>query len=385
MTASRTRETGTAPRATGPAATAGTVGNGASRLVRLRRSDTTVPGLRRRRRGDRFGYLHPDGKIVREPETLRRIEELKIPPAWNRVWISPWPNGHLQAIGTDAAGRRQYLYHERWRLRRDTQKFRRMQEFARALPQLRREVAAGLARPGLGRERVLACAVRLLDRAYLRSGGSEYAANGSFGLATLRREHVIVRRGGRIELEFPGKAGVQQRRSLVDPDAGRVLCALKARKGGDDELLAYRGRRGTWVDVRSDDINDFIKQVTGGDFTAKDFRTWHATVLAAVALAVSMPATRSEHARKRAVARAIAEVSDYLGNTPAVCRRSYVDPRVIERYREGRTILLALDEVGGGAAPDELEAWEAVEAAVLGLLDGQARRLGRRYAWLTAA
>jgi DNA topoisomerase-1 len=356
-----------------------------ARTVRLRRSDTSVPGLRRRRRGNRFVYLRPDGRPIGDPEDVRRIDALKIPPAWRQVWISPWPNGHLQAMGTDAAGRRQYLYHERWRLRRDGQKFKRMQAFAGTLPQLRREVEEALRRPGLGRERVLACAVRLLDRAYLRSGGSEYAANGSFGLATLHREHVIVRKNGRIELEFPGKAGVHQRRSLVDPDAGKVLRTLKARKGGDEELLAYRGRSGAWVDVRSGDINDYIKQITGGEFTAKDFRTWHATVLAAVALAVSVPAARSESARKRAIARAVSEVSAYLGNTPAVCRKSYVDPRVIDRYREGRTILAALDAIGGGAAPDEMEQWEAVEAAVLDLLDGDVPRLGRPFAWLAAA
>jgi DNA topoisomerase I len=357
----------------------------APRAQRLRRSDTTAPGLRRRRRDGRFFYLSPDGRRVRDPETLARIEELKIPPAWRQVWISPWPNGHLQAMGTDAAGRRQYLYHERWRLRRDAEKFRRMEVFAQALPELRRRVAADLGRRGLGRERVLACAVRLLDRAYIRSGGSEYAANGSFGLATLRREHVIVRGSGRIELRFPGKAGVQQRRSLVDADAGKVLRALKARKGGGEELLAYRGRRGAWTDVRSDDINEYIKDMTGGEFTAKDFRTWHATVLAAVALAVSVPAARSDRGSKRAVARAIREVSEYLGNTPAVCRSSYVDPRVIDRYREGKTIIAALDGVGGAAAPDEPEEWEAVEGAVLHLLDGQVRRADRWFTWLTAA
>ena len=372
-------------RSTNGAGDAEDGGCAAPRTQRLRRSDTTAPGLQRRRRGDRFVYVWPDGRRVRDPETLARIDALKIPPAWQQVWISPWPNGHLQALGTDAAGRRQYLYHERWRLRRDDQKFRRMEQFARALPRLRRKVQADLRDPGLTRERVLACAVRLLDRAYIRSGGSEYAANGSFGLATLRREHVVARRSGRIELEFPGKAGVQQRRSLVDPDAGRVLRALKARSGGGEELLAYRGRRGTWVDVRSDDINDYVKEGTGGEFTAKDFRTWHATVLAAVALAVSVPAARSERARKRAVARAVGEVSDYLGNTPAVCRTSYVDPRVVDRFNEGRTILAALDEVDGGAAPDELEEWEAVEEAVLDLLDGQIRRVDRRFAWLAAA
>jgi DNA topoisomerase IB len=357
----------------------------APRAQRLRRTDTSMAGIRRHRRNGRFFYLWPDGRKVRDAETLERIEALKIPPAWRQVWITPWPNGHLQALGTDAAGRRQYLYHERWRLRRDDQKFRRMEEFARALPRLRRRVEADLRGRGLTRRRVLACAVRLLDRAYIRSGGSEYASNGSFGLATLRREHVVVRRNGRIELKFPGKAGVQQRRSLVDPDAGTVLRALKARKGGGEELLAYRGRRGTWIDVRSDDINEYIKGETGGEFTAKDFRTWHATVLAAVALAVSVPAARSERARKRAVARAVAEVSDYLGNTPAVCRTSYVDPRVIDRYNEGRTIVAALDSVGGGAAPDELEEWEAVEDAVLALLDGQMRHADRRFAWLAAA
>lgn len=357
----------------------------APRAQRLRRSDTSAPGLRRRRLSGGFSYHFADGRVVRDPDTLARIEALRIPPAWRQVWIAPWPDGHLQAMGTDSAGRRQYLYHERWRLRRDARKFQRMEEFARALPGLRRKVEADLGGRGLKRERVLACAVRLLDRAYIRSGGSEYVANGSYGLATLRREHVVVRRNGRIELAFPGKAGVPQRRSLVDADAGRVLRALKMRAGGDDELLAYRGRRSEWVDVRSRDINEYIKEGTGGDFTAKDFRTWHATVLAAVALAVSVPAANSERARKRAVARAIAEVSDYLGNTPAVCRSSYVDPRVVDRYKEGRTIVAALDGVGGAAAPHELEQWQAVEEAVLGLLEGRVRRPDRRFAWLTAA
>ena len=259
------------------------------------------------------------------------------------------------------------------------------QAFGEALPRLRAAVSQALQQSGLERERVLACAVRLLDRAYLRSGGSEYAANGSFGLATLRREHVVVRANGRIEIVFPGKAGVPQRRSLVDAQAARVLRALKARRGGGDELLAYRGARGDWVDVRSSEMNQYIKDVTGGEFTAKDFRTWHATVLAAVALAVSLPAARSSVGRRRAVARAITEVSGYLGNTPAVCRASYVDHRVIDRYREGRTIIAALDGVGGGAAPDETRDWEAIEAAVLRLLDGDAPRLGRRFMWLATA
>lgn len=182
---------------------------------RLRRSNTGAPGIRRRRRAGSFFYLWPDGERVRDDETLQRIHGLKIPPAWRQVWIAPWPDGHPQALGTDAEGRRQYLYHERWRRRRESRKFARMEAFAEARPRLRRQVSEALALRGLPRERVLACAVRLLDRAYVRSGGSEYVANGSFGLATLRREHVIVRAHGRMLLKFPGKAGVPQRRSLA--------------------------------------------------------------------------------------------------------------------------------------------------------------------------
>jgi DNA topoisomerase IB len=348
---------------------------------RLRRCGTDVRGLRRRRDGDGFHYVLPDGRPLEDDRVLERIDDLTIPPAWEDVWICPWPNGHLQAVGTDAAGRRQYLYHERWRSRRDEEKFRRMERFAAALPRVRRRVGEALEAPGLGPERVLAAAVRMLDRAFLRSGGDEYAErNGSFGLATLLREHVTVHRGGVVELAFTGKAGVVHNRRVVDADVARVLLALKRRRGGGQELLAYRRRNGAWVDVRAGDVNDYLKELAGEDFTAKDFRTWYATVLTAVALAMSLPALRSESGAKRAIARAVKEAADYLGNTPAVCRKAYVDPRVIDRYRDGQTILADLDAIGGAASPRETEAWQRIEAAVLDLLADGGHPLGKGLA-----
>ena len=308
-----------------------------------------------------------------DDEALARIHALRIPPAWKDVWIPPWPNGHLQAVGTDAAGRRQYLYHEAWRKRRDEEKFQRMVAFAEALPDVRRAVSAALARKGLGRERVLACALRLLDRALIRAGGEEYAAEyGSIGLATLEARHVTLARGGVIVLEYVGKAGVEQRQRVVDADAQRVLRPLKAR-ARRAELLAYRNGEGDWRDVKSSDINAYLKELAGDSFSSKDFRTWHATVLTAIGLAVSLPVAHSRTARKRAIARAMAETAGYLGNTAAVCRASYVDPRVIDRFRDGQTILPALERVPGGVEPWRQR--EMLESAVLDLLKDQAEPL----------
>lgn len=342
------------------------------RRLRLRRSDPGAPGLRRLRRGRGFAYVDESGARLSEEE-LERVRALKIPPAWKDVWISPWPNGHLQAVGTDAAGRRQYLYHEAWRRRRDAEKFVRMVAFAETLPDVRRAVYVALARRGLGRERVLACAVRLLDRALIRAGGEEYAAeNGSIGLATLQPHHVTLGRHGLITLEYVGKSEVEQRQTIVDPEAQRVLRPLLtgARRG---ELLAYRDGDGEWRDIRSPDINAYLKELAGEEFSTKDFRTWHATVLTAIGLAVSTRVAGSRTARKRAVARAMAETARYLGNTPAVCRASYVDPRVVDRFRDGHTILPALERLEGG-----VEAWrqrEMLESAVLDLLRDQAEPL----------
>jgi DNA topoisomerase IB len=280
------------------------------------------------------------------------------------VWICPDPDGHLQAVGTDAAGRRQYRYHDRWRARRDREKFDHMLEFARALPRIRRVAARDLRREGVPRERVLACAVRLLDLGFFRIGGEEYAdENGGYGLATLERRHVTVRAGGVVEFDYVSKAGRRRRQDLVDPDVHAVVATLKRRRSGGDSLLAYRN--GRWVDVHPADVNEYLRAAARDDVTAKDFRTWHATVLAAVGVAVSTDA-RTPTARKRAVSRAVAEVAGYLGNTPAVCRASYIDPRVFDRYRAGATIAPVLARLGDGEGP---ATQGRIEAAVIDLLD----------------
>ncbi|MDQ3867124.1 MAG: DNA topoisomerase IB [Actinomycetota bacterium] len=337
-------------------------------MPRLRRADLSGPGIRRRRRGRGFEYVDEGGERIDDIETLERIRELAIPPAWKDVWICPYPNGHIQAVGTDAAGRKQYRYHQRWRERRDQIKFDKMISFARALPRLREAAAADVRRSGFPRERVLACAVRLLDRGFFRIGGEEYAEeNESYGLATMQKQHATLGEGYMITFDFPAKSGKQQIRSLVDPDVYDVVAALKRRRGGGRELLAYQAD-GAWFDVRSSDINAYIKEVTGGDFSAKDFRTWTGTVLAAVALAVSGPAVHSTTGRKRAITRAIREVANYLGNTPAVARASYIDPRVFDRYCAGVTIGGALTKIGEVDEIGEPAFHGAVEEAVLDLL-----------------
>ena len=335
----------------------------------LRRVSCSSEGFSRRGRGRGFEYVDAAGGRLEDEQTLERIRALVIPPAWRDVWICPDPEGHLQAVGTDVAGRRQYLYHPLWRVRRDRQKFARMLDFARALPSMRRRVERDLRGQELTRERVLACAVRLLDRGLFRIGSEEYAeTNGSYGLATIERAHVKLEPGGRLVFDYVAKGGVRRVQAVTDPSAHAVIGQLKARRGGGRELLAYRN--GSWTDIRSSDVNDYVKAVAGGEFTAKDFRTWHATVLAAVALAAAPPAT-SGRAKKRAVTAAVAGVAAQLGNTPAVCRASYIDPRVFDRYMEGDTIargLGSLDELEG-AAP---KLQRRIEAAVLELLTEEA-------------
>ena len=334
---------------------------------RVRRVHTSSPGLSRRRRGRGFSYLDEQGRRVRDRQVIERIRTLAIPPAWTSVWISPDPLGHLQASGIDAAGRKQYLYHDRWRRWRDRQKFHRMHDFARSLPGLRRRVGRDLEGDGLSRERVLACAVRLLDLGFFRIGSESYAArNGSFGLATMRKEHVKVA-GDEVLFDYTAKGGKRRVQAIADPDVKDVLRRLKARRNGGSDLLAYSTDEG-WKDVRSLEINDYIKEIARGPFSAKDFRTWHGTVLAAVALATAEDVGPSLTARKRGVARAIREVADYLGNTPAVARTSYVDPRVLDRFLEGETIGPAL----GGVSPDDLSdpsIRQKVERAVLELIE----------------
>ncbi len=306
-------------------------------MARLRRVDCSEPGILRRRRGRGFGFTDPQGGRIDDEETLARIRELAIPPAWQDVWICMHPRGHLQATGVDAAGRKQYLYHSDWRTRRDQQKFDEMLEFADALPRLRRVMKRHLAGDEVDRDRVLACAVRLLDLGMFRIGSEDYAEqNKSYGLATLRKEHVTLD-GSVIRFNYPGKSNQRQKHSVTDPLVLPVVSALKRRRGGSAELLAYReGRR--WVDVSSSDVNEYVKQATGDEFSAKDFRTWNGTVLAAVAVAGEVPETKT--ARRRRINDAVKGVAFFLGNTPAVCRASYIDPRVFDRFDSGWTITI---------------------------------------------
>ena len=346
-------------------------------MPRLRRVDCSGPGISRRRAGRGFSYLGPGGRRIRDPETLARIRALAIPPAWTDVWICPPPNGHIQATGLDARGRRQYRYHDAWRVRRDQEKFDHMTEFARALPALRERCAKLLSRRGFGRDRVLAGATRLLDLGFFRIGSEGYAQeNASYGLATMRRTHVTLS-GDVVRFDYRAKGGKRKVQSVVDHELVKLIRGLQARDGGGRELLAYT-RRGEWIDVRSGDINAFVKELSGEEFTAKDFRTWSATVLAAVALAVSTDAG-SRTARNRAVVRAVKEVAHYLGNTPAVCRASYIDPRVIDAYLGGNTIRPVLEQLGEGADFGHLDTQGPLEAAVLRLLEG-ASDAGRRAA-----
>jgi DNA topoisomerase IB len=335
-------------------------------MPRLRRVDCSTPGIVRRRRGRGFEFVDEDGNRIDEPEVLERINQLAIPPAWQDVWVCPYPMGHIQATGIDARGRKQYLYHQKWRERQDQAKFDEMCEFARALPLMRKRIAKGLDSDWLSREQVLACSVRLLDRGFFRVGGEDYAVeNETYGLATMRKEHVRVSEGT-ITFDYPAKSGQRRIQSIVDEQVHDIVAALKRRRGGDHELLAYKeGTR--WRDIKSTDINAYLKQVSGGDYSAKDFRTWNATVLAAVALAVSGPAaSQSKTARKRAKVRAVKEVAHYLGNTPAVCRASYIDPRIFDRFDAGLTIAGVLPEVADTSDMDSLHG--PVEEAVLDLV-----------------
>jgi DNA topoisomerase I len=337
--------------------------------VRLRRVDCSGPGIRRRRHGRGFRYLDDDGAPVEDAEVMGRIHELAIPPAWEDVWICPYPGGHIQATGIDAAGRKQYLYHPRWRERRDMEKFDDMVVFARRLPRLRERVAEHLEGDGeLTYDRVCACAVRLLDRGFFRVGGEDYAVrNESYGLATMKKRHVRLR-GATLVFDYPAKSGKRRVQAVVDPAVATVVEQLKRRRGGGDELLAYKRSR-RWADLRSEDINDWLKEATGADVSAKDFRTWGATVLAAVALAVSEDAPSTRTGRTRAISRAVKEVAHYLGNTPTIARASYIDPRVFDRYRDGEVIDYRLVAKASERDGDATAIQGPVESAVLKLLD----------------
>ena len=308
-----------------------------------------------------------------------------IPPAWREVWICPYANGHIQAVGTDEAGRRQYLYHPEWRRKRDQAKHDRVLTVAERLPQARETVAQHLRLDGMPREKALAAAFRLLDLGFFRIGGESYAEqNGSYGLATIAKRHVRID-GDRVVFDYVAKSGKERLLAVADDDVRAAVEMLRRRRGGGPELLAYK-ENGTWHDITSAEINDYVKDVVGGEVSAKDFRTWHATVLAAVALAVSTHVADSPTARKRAIARAMREVADYLGNTPAVARASYVDPRIIDLFEDGVTIEPALSMLAEDADPGQPATHGAIERAVLMLLredpesSGRARRARARVA-----
>jgi len=305
-----------------------------------------------------FRYYRPDGRLLKNPADLKRIRALAIPPAWKKVWICPDPRGHVQATGRDARGRKQYRYHRDWRASRDGNKFQRMEAFATLLPVVRRRTVADLARPGLPREKVLATVVQLLERSLIRVGNEEYAkANKSFGLTTMRDQHVEVK-GSTLRFEFRGKSGKRHTVGINDRRLARIVKQCRDLPG--QELFQYVDEDGHTQDVNSADVNTYLREVTGADFTAKDFRTWFGTVLAASALRECRPVD-SMAAAKKNVVRAIEAVAGVLGNTPAVCRKSYIHPAILECYmdrsmpsRLSRPLPAALKRVASKLRRDEV-------------------------------
>jgi DNA topoisomerase IB len=331
-------------------------------MPRLRTVSTQQPGWTRVRHGRGFRYLDQVGRPL-EAGDIARVKALVIPPAWRDVWISPYPNGHLQAVGTDDAGRRQYLYHEEWRRRRDEAKFDRVIEMAAKLPDVRRQLRADLAGASTARESCLAAAVRLIDLGCFRLGSeSSVEEHGSYGLTTLERRHVTRCDDG-WSFCFVGKAGVEHRIELVDPDVCAVVEKLRRRRGEPTRLLCHQDKR-RWIPLQPADVNEHIRDLFGLEVTAKDFRTWHATVHVAAELGRARRTSRT--ARTKAVRAAVVSASELLGNTPTVCRSSYVDPRVIDLYESEVTIADALAD----QPADPHEARDHLDRAVVDLLAG---------------
>jgi DNA topoisomerase I len=339
-----------------------------ARLAGLRYIGAPCEGITRRRTGRGFSYRHATGQRVTDLDTLRRIRTLAIPPAWTEVWICASPNGHVQAFGRDARGRKQYRYHARFREQRDETKYARMLAFARVLPRIRAQVERDLARPGLPREKVLATLVRLLETTLIRIGNEAYArTNKSYGLTTLKERHVDVN-GSQVRFTFRGKAGKEHVVDLRDPRMARIVRRLLELPGRD--VFQYLDEDGTRRTVDSSDVNAYLNEITGADFTAKDFRTWAGTVLAARALDEVREFTSAREA-KRNIVRAVERVAERLGNTPAICRRSYVHPEVLQAYLDGVTIG-ALKARTEGALENGNGALRPEEGVVLGLLQRRA-------------
>ena len=335
------------------------IGSEAAADAGLRYVHDDDPGLSRVGKPGRFDYRGADGRQVRDPETLERIRRLVIPPAWTDVWICPHPRGHIQAVGRDARGRKQYRYHARWRATRDAHKYHRMAAFGRALPKLRARVDADLGKPGLPREKLLAAAVRLLEITLIRIGNDAYAkTNKTFGLTTLRKRHVTLSGAGAV-FEFRGKSGKAHRTGFHDRRLARVLRRCEELPG--QRLFQYVDDDGVRRHVESEDVNEYLREALGDDFSAKDFRTWAATLSAARALCLEGVA--DDHApSKQTVATCVKAVAGLLGNTPAVCRASYIHPSVIEAYE------------GGRLSPDLAGERAKAERALLKLLAAPERR-----------
>jgi len=338
--------------------------------ARLRYVNDGKPGIKRMRTGKGFRYTDVDGKPVRDKETLARIKSLAIPPAWADVWICPFANGHLQATGRDSKRRKQYRYHAKWRAQRDETKFDRMLEFAQALPELRSRLEEDLALPGLPREKVLATIVKLLERTLIRIGNEEYArANQSFGLTTMRDQHVKIS-GSQVRFQFNGKSGLRHSIGLKDRRLARIIQRCQDLPG--QELFQYLDESDTPQTIDSSDVNAYLREITGQDFTAKDFRTWAGTVAAALALH-EFQSFDSETEAKRNIVRAIETVAKRLGNTPAVCRKCYVHPAILELYISG-ALIDTLKQTVEKELREELSHIQPEEAAVLAILQQRLTR-----------
>ena len=346
----------------------------AAKSAGLRYVNDADPGLTRVRAGRAFTYRDARGGRVTDAATLGRIKRLAIPPAWTEVWICPSENGHIQATGRDARGRKQYRYHPDWRATRDENKYERMIAFARALPRIRRRVARDLKRRGLGREKVLATLVRLLETTLIRVGNEEYArTNGAFGLSTMRDQHARVK-SGTIEFRFRGKSGKFHHIALEDPAVARIVRRVQELPG--QELFQYVDEHGRRQDVKSDDVNAYLRELGGAEFSAKDFRTWAGTVLAAIALRQFERFDTKAQAKKNLVA-AIERVAQRLGNTPAVCRKCYVHPAILDSYLTGQTVEVVLEKTEEALACG-LPALSGAEGAVLAFLQQWLKKAAKK-------
>ena len=335
----------------------------AARSAGLHYTSDLRPGIRRKRAGKGFSYVDSEGRVIRDRTTLARLRRLAIPPAWTEVWISPDPLGHIQATGRDQRRRKQYRYHELWHRVRDENKYGRMLEFAKALPRIRSRAAADLALPGLPREKVLAAVVGLLEKTLIRVGNEEYAReNSSFGLTTMRRRHVTVS-GSRIAFRFRGKSGIAHEVKIVDRRLARVVARCEELPGQD--LFQYTGDDGVHRSIGSEDVNAYLREISGSDFTAKDFRTWAGTVLAARALQ-EIASFDGEAQAKKNVVQAIESVAKRLGNTRAICRKCYVHPAIIDAYLDGSMVTTLRQRTEEELK--DLDGLSPEEAAVLALL-----------------